>query len=590
MRAQAVCAQDLDAFKARMTLLDHYKSNPQDLVAEIEQIRDKFKTDKNYQPTLAEQKLLDIPAFFDGMALYLSPMNYRDVFTEDERSVTQSDAEFISSFTAPEGQMGLKTAFLTVDQYTKEELASFLTSLGEKQDGRSDVAISFGASLHAVSANYLGNGKFEYIDTNSNIGGNMTHWIGDADGLAGQIFQSFANESMIHLPLMCELVIAVNAPEIDFEACRNNKPVTELHPDRYKFTVFDYASSFDDIRLIHRIDFESIAINQTLGQKVNPLIIAYLARDKEKFDALLTHSQPDEMALLLTRMLAKQDFKGICALLDDSNFKLSDNPPFLLRRLIYNKSKDAISIVDRLLTKHGITANTEEGNYWSPLHAACAIDNPKLAELLLNHGANINVQSELGETPIHRAVEVGTVGIIDLLIKNGADCNIKNQNGLTAFDEALKKGDMVVADKLLAKTSLEPQAFGKQLSLKSLDCSLDMKKKILKKGLADYIEQRNKEPAYTNMFHLGYSRQEKTTAAQALIHHLDNPKKKLSPNQIEVLKDSRLGNLYSQYQEALQADNHVCKNYKAQIAQIKEPHTKKEPDNPLENMPKPGNY
>ena len=587
MRAQAVCALDLDAFKARMTLLDHYKSNPQGLVSEIEQIRDKFKTDKNYQPTPSEQKLLDIPAFFDGMALYLSPEKHRDVFTEDGINVTQSDAEFISSFTAPEGQMGLKTAFLTVDQYTKEELASFLTSLGEKQEGRSDVAISFLASRHAVSANYLGNGKFEYIDTNSNVGGNMTHWIGDADGLAEQIFQSLADEKMIHLPLACELVIPANAPEIDFEACRNNKPVTELHADCYGSSVLDHASTCDDIRLIHRIDFESIAANQTQKQKYGPLLMAYHKRHIEIFNFLLTHSRPNEMALrlLLILMLAEQDFESIHAQLDHPNFKLSVNPPFLLHRLACDGSQDAISIVDRLLTKHGITANTEKGNYWSPFHIACFKNNLELAEVLLNGGANIDVQSNEGETALHGAAANGNMDIIELLIKKGADCNIKNQNGLTAFDEALKNGHIEIAEKLLAKTTLETQALGKHWSLQSLNCPFELKKEILKKGLADYIEQRGKEPEYTNIFQLGYSQKEKIHAARALLHHIDNPEKQLRPNHIKVLNNARLGNLYSQYQDSLNYEKRVCNNFKARIADNREPHTKNEPDNSSVNVP-----
>lgn len=574
MWAQAVCANDLSAFQTRMLLLDSYKANPEILVADIQNIRNKLKN-KNYVPTLAEQNLLEIPAFFDGIALYLSPRAHQDVFNSPK--MTQSNEELISTYTAPLGKIGLKRAFSTIDQYTKKDLANFLANLGEKLEDMPDYPITFSSINHVVAARYLGNGKFEFIDTNSHTGGDIAAWTGDAIGLAEQLFVSLSHNKS-WLPMKCNVVTPLNAPKIDFEACRNTKTLHELHSDDEGATVLHLACKTDDMNLLNRIDMQRVNVNQTYTG-VTPLMLACEGKYINARDFLLSQNQTDinishpEHGNILTIMITRSDMEGARRLLQDPRLKLPNNPPNLLHRLACNIrfpeiSKDVCFIAEELLTKHKITANTEKGNYYSPLHIACAHGNYDFVELLLKHKANKNLQDDSGETPMHTAVRCKHMEMVNLLVKAGVDCNLKNAQGLTAFGAALKNGQMKIAYKLFPETNIDAQLLKEVVSLKSVACSPVFKKEILKKSLNDYIMQRMPEPQYNNIFNLGYSRDEKVAAAKALLMHIIDPDYIIPKHHIKILQDARLGQIYSASLE-LSKNQKISNQFKERLTEVK---------------------
>lgn len=547
MWAQAVCAGDLDSFKERMLLLDNYKSNPQELFFAIEQIRNKLKGEqlrgqRGYIPTPYEQQLLEIPAFFDGVILFLIPNQNHEVFAK--QGVMQTDVDLISRYTAP-GEIGLKNTCATAEQYDKQDLANFLANLGQKLEGRTDVAIMFSASKHTVSARYLGNGQFEYIDTNSNINGNMTHWQGTAAGLADQLFFSLTDNEK-YLPLTCSLVSPENSPEIDITKCRNIKPVTQLHSDRAGKNVFESACVCNDTALINRIDFKKVNINLTNNLGLSPLMQTYCVNSMDVFDLLINNPRSDlnfaapDGTTILDFMVSKNDITGVSRLLKDPRFNFK----------AYNQSP------------------------LSPLHVACLQGNLEMVNLLLDFGANINAaKGEEAFTPLMIAASVGNLPLLKLLLDRGADCNIKDKNGVTAFDTALINRMGLCTALLFDNTDLDAATFGKNWSLKSLKVPLAVQIEILQKGLKDYIKQRTTEPEYGNILGFGYSNSEKIAAAQALLTAIDNPKV-LSPELIKVLQNGRLGNIYSQFREIeAQIKNKYIKD---QISEGRELHNKPE--------------
>ncbi len=232
MWIQAVCAGELDIFKERLDLLDEFKSSPKELVSILEQLKNEIKNNSQnvkYKPTEDEYILLEIPAFFEGVLLYLVPEQHSNIFAND--TVRQSDMELISKYVALKN---IKRTFFTTDQYTREELAQFLDKLEIKLDGRSDVALHFQILNHAVSARYLGKGLFEYIDTNTKKNEDMMHWIGDAKGMAEQLFSSMFSEKEKSLSLATNIFIPEHALKIDFEACRNKESLSKLYPRSLK--------------------------------------------------------------------------------------------------------------------------------------------------------------------------------------------------------------------------------------------------------------------------------------------------------------------------------------------------------------------
>lgn len=292
MWAQAVCANDLESFKERLSLIDNYKHNTTALFSEIETIRNKLKHNKDYKLTQNEQKLLDIPAFFDGVALYLTPSAHSEALTGEVKTIRQENIELISEYTAPIKQIGLKKAFTVRDQYNKQELAEFLSSVRKKLEGRSDIAITFHTSRHTVSARYLGNDTFEYIDTNSNVKGNMYHWTGNSDGLADQLFLSLNRNNRQSLPLTCHMIAPFDSPEINCEECRNKNPITELHADDSEITILHLAAISNDKNLLQR-NMQMVNTNILNKHGQTPLMLACILNNKEAIDFLLEQKQTD---------------------------------------------------------------------------------------------------------------------------------------------------------------------------------------------------------------------------------------------------------------------------------------------------------
>lgn len=71
MWVQAVCAGDLPAFNRRLHLLGRYVSEPAQLVDEIKRVQQLKKAGLSL--STQQEDLLEIPAFYEGIALYLNP-------------------------------------------------------------------------------------------------------------------------------------------------------------------------------------------------------------------------------------------------------------------------------------------------------------------------------------------------------------------------------------------------------------------------------------------------------------------------------------------------------------------------------------
>ena len=70
----------------------------------------------------------------------------------------------------------------------------------------------------------------------------------------------------------------------------------------------------------------------------------------------------------------------------------------------------------------------------TPLHYACQLDYPDVADILLQHGADPNAVSKINDTPIHCAIQNGNAGLVNLLIEHGANPNYTTELGESIFD------------------------------------------------------------------------------------------------------------------------------------------------------------
>ena len=85
----------------------------------------------------------------------------------------------------------------------------------------------------------------------------------------------------------------------------------------------------------------------------------------------------------------------------------------------------------RLLLDHGVDANIQCDDLWSPLHLASPNNHPKIVELLIKCGATVDDFNDKQETPLYQAVSNGKVAIARLLIDHGANLHSVDRNHCT---------------------------------------------------------------------------------------------------------------------------------------------------------------
>jgi len=74
----------------------------------------------------------------------------------------------------------------------------------------------------------------------------------------------------------------------------------------------------------------------------------------------------------------------------------------------------------KLLLEKGAKVNKTDGNFESPLEAACWKGNTEAVKVLLEHGAKPNLW---GGSPLHTAIKQGSVEIVKSLLEHGAKVN-----------------------------------------------------------------------------------------------------------------------------------------------------------------------
>jgi len=84
----------------------------------------------------------------------------------------------------------------------------------------------------------------------------------------------------------------------------------------------------------------------------------------------------------------------------------------------------------------------------TPLHAAAAGRNREAVRVLVEHGADVNARQEGGWTALHAASQNGDVEMVRLLIAGGAGVEIRAENQQNALDLALTKGHQTVVEVL----------------------------------------------------------------------------------------------------------------------------------------------
>lgn len=589
MWIQAVCLgeSEVEQFNKRMRLLERYASSPQKLPEDIAKVRHLVKQGTQ-ELTNNQKMLLEIPAFFEGIRLYLNPEQHDEVW--GGKKFTQINAVDISQYTQSkmlEEQGGLSRAFLNLDYYDQVGLITFLNKLGDKLQDRKDVGINLGVNNHSVAIRVLGKNKFQLLDTNHLDKAKKTY---SSEELAKQLNQSFFNTNSWFnwfsepKPFLMKTSIFNNQskPINDIERLHSTKKITKLLATK-PFNIL-MGAIHSDVNTLNRIDFNVIDVNQTDARGNTALQIACMLNNQDAINVLLTipsiNVNPGKISplecCLYTRKyhLAKQ-------ILEHPSFKPQDssdgNALHFLAKFNYSSSEQ-IEIASEIIKK-GVDVNAKNSFGIAPAYYACGTKNLQLVKLLFEQGADPFVLTSSNDTllhivtmsddkdltqllldkgldpnqlndnrmsPLHLACEKGHKQMVDTFISQGGDCNIRNRDGLTPLMLACKNGHSDLIPMLLLKTNLSVEDIGYDSSLvkQIANCSQATQIEFLKNALTGYIQNRSADKQYLNVFNLGFSRSDKTQAAQALLDRLNGKEVNLQPH-IDALTDGRLSCLFN---------------------------------------------
>ena len=104
-------------------------------------------------------------------------------------------------------------------------------------------------------------------------------------------------------------------------------------------------------------------------------------------------------------------------------------------------------LVGKLAVSQG--ADGRGGYYETPLFAAFALENAKLALSLLQHGADANVLNSDGASVLHYASQNGDEEFVWMLLKHNANVNLPNAEGQTPLELSSTHGHLKVCDLLV---------------------------------------------------------------------------------------------------------------------------------------------
>ncbi|KTC78293.1 ankyrin repeat domain-containing protein [Legionella brunensis] len=593
MWAQAVCSGQLEAFNERLKFLEGFANNPKELKKQIDEVKDYVKTHGSKNLSKQQKMLLDVPAFFEGVAGYLRPDVAAETFG---KSLQQQHMLEVSGFLQSKSlaeRGGFSRAFQATDQYSQDKLTAHLSAISQQLKRKADTAIHFSANGHAVGVRVVGDDKFQIIDTNQleDYGKTFT-----SKELAKKLNdESFFNKSPWHgwltgkQPLVLTTSIYTNqSMSFRLDSLKEKAPITSLAQDKNGQTVIHRVAIENDLDTLKRLDFSKIDVNQRGDKGNTALDFACLNASEEVIDYLL--DDPLASATLdvtksighpITMAAAKSYFHIVDKLLDHPRLGATmraayDGSLFKLVVASEGESEAAISYFHKL-AEQGEDINRVDQFNFSPLYHACISGKEKMVALLLEHDADVNTGvspligaacsdkdnlvntllekgidcnkvDNFNRTALHLACFMGKGEMVDSLLKHGADCNLKSDHGMTPLMSACMNGHAHLIPKLLPHTKLSMEDIKENSSLFNLinKCDIDVQTEFLKKALQTYINNRSDEGKHHNRFSLGFSQDEKIDAAKALLKKLNGEEVYLRDHH-GALNNGRLFDLYDLY-------------------------------------------
>lgn len=99
--------------------------------------------------------------------------------------------------------------------------------------------------------------------------------------------------------------------------------------------------------------------------------------------------------------------------------------------LVFSLSSPQLATVQRILSADPLLVNSQDEDWYTPLHRAAYSGHLEVAHTLVHHGADLHARTVDGWTPLHSACRWNNAAVASYLIQQGAQVNAQTNGLLT---------------------------------------------------------------------------------------------------------------------------------------------------------------
>ncbi|WP_131783929.1 ankyrin repeat domain-containing protein [Legionella gresilensis] len=416
MWAQAVLAADEASFFTRLELIGSYKRNFERLKRDIDQAKAQAKT----HIVLDERakSLLQVLAFFDGIALYLRPDEYSDIFPG--AFITQADLTTIYPLAKSEQLKHSELEVLLNKPYAfnQDELTRYLIEIeGLLNQAPLKYPILLSNGNHSVCLTYDKETKtWEYIDTNDfarySQYPSYVRKLSCAETVIS-IFHSLDGHTHVAFETTLLTSSDTKSARLKDEVAKLDKQYAIFPELTARYNQFGVGLLYLACRGGHQtmvqtlVQCPKIEVNKVRNDGVTPLYIACENGHQGIVDILLKHDKikvnkannDDITPLHIACFNGHQGIVDILLKHDKIKVNKADNVGITPLYIACQLGREAI--VDLLVNHDEIGVDILGLQGHTPLQVACLSpythDKPTIFQSLLSKNASLTHQNELGE-------------------------------------------------------------------------------------------------------------------------------------------------------------------------------------------------
>lgn len=421
MLAQAVLLEQEEMFFTRLRLIEEYKGNFNQLAKEIERVKQQVKAGQTLNQV--ETNLLEIIAFFDGIAIAHCPLNQREVFAGKYISQLNIEAVYavmgskaLETFNMPVGIVSNESHV-----FTPKELTNYFHGLEDTlSKTNSIIPLLFYSDNHAVLASYDKTKKiWRYVDSNLLNQTENGYLELTSEQLAATIRNALYGMQFYMAFNLAAISNTIDAnDQLLFNAFNSKYPVVLEHATRYDINqmgLLSMACQYGHLRTVQQLlQFPIININK--GNKDGSTAF-WFACEKGHVE--------------LVKLLLQQS--GI----DINQINNKGASPFYMAC-----SNGHIEIVRLLMQQEGIITDNAPLGCLNAFSTACLFGYVEIVKLFLRPGKiDINQTFNLNDA-LNLAFLQGHVEVIrQLLQQKGIDVNLAQFNlyleGMSAQQQSI---------------------------------------------------------------------------------------------------------------------------------------------------------